>query len=115
MDQPQAERFWTRRRRRIAQSAAGTAAALAGAFGIYLGVLVYTTPDVDELRKAQTAWPSVILSADGEVIGRFSSTYQAPIALKDVSPDLIAALIATEDHRFYEHHGLAPTRIAGAA
>jgi len=115
MDQPQAESFWTRRRRRIAQSAAGAAAALAGAFGIYLGVLVYTTPDVDELRKAQTAWPSVILSADGEVIGRFSSAYQAPIALKDVSPDLIAALIATEDHRFYEHHGLDPTRIAGSA
>ncbi|HKX43843.1 MAG TPA: transglycosylase domain-containing protein [Burkholderiaceae bacterium] len=116
MDQASPENsFWTRRRRRIALWSGGVVAALAGAFGVYLAVLVHTTPDVEELRKAQTAWPSVILSADGEVIGRFSSAYQAPIALKDMPPDLIAALISTEDHRFYEHHGLDPTRIAGSA
>ncbi|HEY9063629.1 MAG TPA: transglycosylase domain-containing protein [Burkholderiaceae bacterium] len=117
MDQPQqpeTSAFWTRLRRRIAMVSGGFVAALAGAFGIYLAVLVHTTPGIDELRDAQTAWPSVILSADGEVIGRFSSAYQAPIALKDVPPDLIAALISTEDHRFFEHHGLDPTRIVGS-
>lgn len=106
--------FWTERRRRIARWAGGASAALAAGFAVYLGVLTYTTPGVDELRKAQGAWPSVILSADGEVIGRFSTAYQAPVALKDVAPDLINALIATEDHRFYDHHGLDPTRIVGS-
>ena len=106
--------FWTERRRRIARWAAAGSAAFVAAFAVYLGVLTYTTPGVDELRKAQGAWPSVILSADGEVIGRFSTAYQAPVALKDVAPDLINALIATEDHRFYDHRGLDPTRIVGS-
>jgi penicillin-binding protein 1A len=95
-------------------SAAGAAAASV-AFGIYLGVLVYTTPDVDQLKRAQAVRPSVILSADGEIIGRFSTAYQAPVTLKDVAPDLINALIATEDRRFYLHHGIDPTRILGSA
>jgi penicillin-binding protein 1A len=102
-----------RRGRRIALVAAA-GAALAVAFAAWLAVLAATTPGVEELRRAQTAWPSVILSADGEVIGRFSAAYQAPVALEDVAPAVIDALIATEDHRFYEHHGLDPARIAAS-
>ncbi len=93
--------------RMVALLAAGAGAAAV----IYLAVLVFTTPDVDALRRAQGLRASVILSADGEVIGRFASTYQAPVTLKDVAPDLINALIATEDHRFYEHHGIDPKRL----
>ncbi len=93
-----------------AWAAAGTSAAIA----VYLGVLVYTTPDVEQLRRAQAVRPSVILSSDGEVIGRFSTAYQAPVTLKSVSPDLINALVATEDHRFYEHHGIDPIRLVAS-
>ncbi|HEY4067276.1 MAG TPA: transglycosylase domain-containing protein [Burkholderiaceae bacterium] len=93
----------------------GLGAVAAGAFGIYIAVLVQTTPDVEQLRRAQALRPSVILSSDGEVIGRFSSAYQAPVALKDVSPDLVNALIATEDRRFYEHHGIDPVRLVASA
>ena len=100
-----------RRLRGSALAAVGAAAALA----VWVGVLVYTTPQVEELRRAQGVRPSVILSADGEVIGRFSTAYQAPVTLKEVPPDLINALIATEDRRFYEHSGIDPTRIVGSA
>ena len=90
-----------------------------GTFGaavaLYLGVLVFTTPDVDALQKAQALRPSVIVSSDGELIGRFSTAYQAPVALKDVSPELVHALIATEDHRFYEHGGLDFRRTLASA
>ena len=92
--------------------AAGTVCA---AVGIYLGVLVFTTPDVDALQKAQALRPSVIVSEDGEVIGRFATAYQAPVALRDVSPELVKALIATEDHRFYEHSGLDFKRTLASA
>ena len=85
------------------------------ASGVYLTVLVVTTPSVDELREASTARASVIVSSDGEVIGRFALAYQAPVALKDVAPVVVQALIATEDHRFYAHHGLDYTRILGSA
>ncbi|MDP3311188.1 MAG: transglycosylase domain-containing protein, partial [Polaromonas sp.] len=36
------------------------------------------------------------------------------IKLADISPNVVAALISTEDHRFYDHHGLDFTRIGGA-
>jgi penicillin-binding protein 1A len=95
-------------------------AALGCGFGgavlaLYLGVLLLTTPDVDALQKAQALRPSVIVSSDGEVIGRFATAYQAPVALKDVSSELVNALIATEDHRFYEHGGLDFKRTLASA
>jgi len=100
--------------KRMARWAAITAAAVGASFAVMVCVLVYTTPDVEQLRHAQAVRPSVILSADGEVIGRFATAYQAPVALKDVSPDLINALIATEDRRFYEHKGIDPIRLVAS-
>jgi penicillin-binding protein 1A len=103
------------RAKRILKWAAWSSAGAVAAIAVYLGVLAHTTPDVEQLKRAQAVRPSVILASDGEVIGRFSTVYQAPVTLKDVSPDLVNALIATEDRRFYEHHGIDPVRIFGSA
>ncbi len=110
--------FWAARQTRAGRFA--TLAAFVGAVGsiggaAYLVVLVFTTPGVEALQKAQSLRPSVIVSADGEVIGRFATAYQAPVALKDVSPELVKALIATEDHRFYEHGGIDFKRTLASA
>ena len=113
--QPAAPRRAVQRLKRIATWSALAAGGMIAATAAYLCVLVYTTPQVDDLRRAQALRPSVILSSDGEVIGRFSTLYQAPVTLKEVPPDLIRALIATEDHRFYDHYGIDPTRIVGSA
>ena len=104
----------SRLRRILTWTAWGTAG-LSAAFAVYIGVLVYTTPDVEQLKRAQAVRASVILSSDGEVIGRFSTAYQAPVTLKEVSPDLINALIATEDRRFYGHSGIDPLRLVASA
>ncbi|HWH82603.1 MAG TPA: hypothetical protein VNU71_10230, partial [Burkholderiaceae bacterium] len=79
---------WSRALRWSGVAALGLAAAAA----VYISVLVQTTPGVDELRRAQAVRPSVILSSDGEVIGRFSTLYQAPVTLREVPKDLINAL-----------------------
>jgi penicillin-binding protein 1A len=110
-----AARPWPPRLKRIARWSALTAAGAVAAAAVYLCVLVWTTPQVEELQRAQAMRPSVILSSDGDVIGRFSVAYQAPVTLKDVPKDLVNALIATEDHRFYEHSGIDPARIVGSA
>ncbi len=104
----------TRLRRILKWTAWGAGAAVV-AIAVYIGVLVSTTPDIEQLKRAQAVRASVILSSDGEVIGRFSTAYQAPVTLKEVSPDLINALIATEDGRFYTHHGLDPIRLVASA
>jgi len=113
--QPAAPHRWPHRLKRIAQGSALVVSAFAAVMAVYVCVLVYTTPQVEELQRAQALRPSVILSSDGEVIGRFSAAYQAPVTLNDVPKDLVDALIATEDHRFYAHHGIDPTRIVGSA
>ena len=108
-------RGWRHRATQIAKWFALAASAGAAALAVYLCVLVYTTPGVDDLRRAQGLRPSVILSADGEVIGRFSTSYQAPVTLKQIAPDLVNALIATEDHRFHQHIGIDPKRMLASA
>ncbi len=110
-----AARPWPQRLKRIARWPVLTATGVIAATALYLSVLVWTTPQIDALRRAQNLRPSVILSSDGEVIGRFATVYQAPVSLNDVPRDLIDALISTEDHRFREHHGIDPTRIVGSA
>lgn len=42
------------------------------------------------------------------------SIYRVPVSLDDVSRDLVEAVLAVEDQRFFEHHGVDPHRIAGA-
>jgi penicillin-binding protein 1A len=46
--------------------------------------------------------------------GSFEQGLQERVKLSQVSPHVVTALIATEDHRFYDHHGVDFTRIAGA-
>lgn len=41
--------------------------------------------------------------------------HRTTVALKDISPHIIRAVLAVEDERFYSHHGIDVKRIAGAA
>ena len=91
-----------------------TAAALLMALLAYLLILIPLTPGIDDLKQASTARPSVIVSSDGRELGTFEQGLQERVRLSQVSPHVVTALIATEDHRFYDHHGVDFTRIAGA-
>ena len=82
---------------------------------LYALVLIPFTPSIDDLRKAKDAKPSVVLSADGQELAVFRRTNRDWVKLLDISPNVVAALISTEDHRFYQHHGLDLKRTASAA
>lgn len=84
------------------------------AFFLYLVILIPLTPGIDDLRQASTARPSIILSADGQELGTFEKGLQERVKLSQVSPHVLKALISTEDHRFYDHHGVDFRRVAGA-
>ncbi|RZK99863.1 MAG: penicillin-binding protein [Rubrivivax sp.] len=81
-------------------------AALAIAAAAYVGYQVSQAPAITELKTTKVPEPSVILSADGKTIGRFQEQRSQPVTLVQVSPYVIQALIATEDHRFREHSGV---------
>ena len=73
---------------------------------LYALVLIPFTPSISDLRKAKTAKPSVVMSADGQELAAFTRTNRDWVKLADISPSVVNALVATEDHRFYDHHGI---------
>ncbi|WP_323119113.1 penicillin-binding protein 1A [Burkholderia alba] len=90
-------------------------AALPALFLLYVLALIPFTPGIGDIRKARVDAPAQILSADGKLLAEFKPANREWVALADISPHMVDALIATEDHRFYEHHGLDWRRTAGAA
>ncbi len=92
--------------REIAVGVAWAIAAIPLLLLLYTLVLIPFTPSISDLRKAKTAKPSVVMSSDGQALAVFKRANRDWVKLADISPNVVAALIATEDHRFYEHHGL---------
>jgi len=89
--------------------AAGLLAILA-----WLLVLIPLTPGIDDLEQASRSRPTVILDAGGKPLGTFEKGLQERVKLSQISPYVVQALVATEDHRFYQHHGIDFKRVAGA-
>ncbi len=81
---------------------------------LYTIVLIPFTPSISDIRKAGSEQPAQILSADGRKITEFKQSNRQWVALKEISPQVVKALIATEDHRFYDHFGLDWRRTASA-
>ena len=90
-------------------------AALPILFLAYALVLIPFTPGIGDIRKAKLEQPARVLSADGREVAQFKWANREWVGLAEISPQVRAALIATEDHRFYEHHGIDFYRLAGAA
>lgn len=80
----------------------------------YMLLLIPFTPGIRDLKQARAARATTIVSADGKELASFDQGLQERVKLSQISPHVITALIATEDHRFYEHHGVDFTRIGGA-
>ncbi|MTH47722.1 peptidoglycan glycosyltransferase/peptidoglycan DD-transpeptidase MrcA [Escherichia alba] len=90
---------------------------LLGAGSIY-GLYRYIEPqlpDVATLRDVRLQIPMQIYSADGELIAQYGEKRRIPVTLEQMPPEMIKAFIATEDSRFYEHHGVDPVGIFRAA
>jgi penicillin-binding protein 1A len=49
---------------------------------------------------------SEVYYADGTLIGRYYKENRSPVEFNKISPNIINALIATEDVRFYHHNGV---------
>jgi len=82
---------------------------------LYALILIPFTPSISDIRKVVSEQPAQILSADGKKLAEFKQSNRVWVKLADISPHVINALIATEDHRFYQHFGLDWRRTASAA
>jgi penicillin-binding protein 1A len=81
---------------------------------LYVIALIPFTPGIGDLRKAKSATPSVVLSSDGVVLAEYKRINRQWVPLEKIAPSVVEALIATEDHRFYQHHGIDLRRTAGS-
>lgn len=72
---------------------------------VYLGLTghVPTSSQLHEIKNPQAA---EVFSADGKLLGRYYVENRSHVEFDEISPNVINALIATEDARFYEHRGI---------
>ncbi len=81
-----------------------------GAFGLFIA-FIYAgffgpLPDREDWEHIENATASLVLSTDGELIGKYFLENRTNVAYEQLPSHLIDALVATEDHRFYRHRGL---------
>ena len=91
------------------------------AFFLYLGAvdinllwLFGKSPGFIAIKDAVTSEASEIYSDDGVLIGKYFNENRTPVKFEDVNPVFWKALIATEDERFYSHHGIDYRGLASA-
>lgn len=65
-------------------------------------------PPVEQLENPIDKYASQIISTDGKTLGSYahSKDNRLFVNYKDLSPELVKALIATEDKRFTDHSGI---------
>jgi penicillin-binding protein 1A len=83
------------------------------AMGGYFIYLVQGLPSIEELENPQTAIATEVRSRDGAVLDRYFIENRTYATIDNISPNVINALIATEDHRFFDHWGIDIQRLIG--
>ena len=63
-------------------------------------------PSLKELENPEADLASEVYSADGKLMGKYYAENRSEIKYNQISPDIINALVATEDVRFKDHSGI---------
>ncbi|MBQ6727120.1 MAG: transglycosylase domain-containing protein [Bacteroidales bacterium] len=74
-------------------------------FALSMGCLGFM-PSFEELENPHSNLASEVISADGEILGFIGVENRSNVSYDEISPNVINALIATEDVRFYDHSGI---------
>jgi len=95
------------------------ALAAGGLTGIIAAYQLNYSQAANEVAALATYRPSVvtrIYADDGKtVIGEFALEKRIPLKYEEIPPNVKNAILAVEDARFYDHMGIDPIRIIGAA
>lgn len=68
----------------------------------WLGAL----PTFEELENPESNLATEVISIDGKTLGKYATENRTPIKYKELPQNIVKALVATEDERFYEHSGI---------
>ncbi|MGQ9753939.1 MAG: transglycosylase domain-containing protein [Thermaceae bacterium] len=89
-----------------------------------LGYMAYAftrdLPDLSVFERLRLTSTSAIYARDGSLLALVASIeegraiHRRPVRLSEVSPAAVAAILASEDRRFFSHYGLDLVRLLGA-
>ncbi len=65
-------------------------------------------PSFEELENPKTNLATEIYTDDGTILGKYFIENRTNVPYQEISPNLVNALLATEDARFYKHSGVDP-------
>src|ERR1700754_2009580 len=83
-----------------------------GAFVLFLVLInlgVFgSLPSLKELENPSITLATEVFAEEGTPMGKYykDKGNRRSVEVKDISPNVVNALIATEDERFYEHSGI---------
>ncbi len=81
------------------------------------GFVIFSVWDLPQVQTLEEYHPSItsrVYSDSNKLLAEFFLENRRPVALEDVPQTLTKALIATEDSRFYSHHGIDYRGVARA-
>ena len=91
--------------------------------GLLLLILIFTAanfgllgkmPSLKELENPEADLASEIYTADGKLMGKYYAENRSEAKYNEISPNIIHALVATEDQYFYDHSGIDAKAVARA-
>ncbi len=90
--------------------------ALVGTFAYTYAQVAEDLPELDQYSATELAQTSVVYDSTGEVVDELHGVQNRfVVSLEEIDPSLRDAVIAVEDHRFYEHRGVDFEAIGRAA
>jgi penicillin-binding protein 1A len=78
---------------------------------LFLGGMLFLAsksdlPQFQQLENPDVSQASEVYTADGELLGKYFNVNRNNVSFRDLSPNLVNALVATEDERYYSHSGI---------
>jgi penicillin-binding protein 1A len=105
-----------RANRRLSLAAAVTMLIGIGVTVWFVASILRAVPDREALRGIGTmAQATTLLDAKNQHAFTIFREQRIDVPLSSVSPQLVQAILAIEDQRFYDHRGVDVIRVAGAA
>lgn len=81
---------------------------------LFLAWCAYDLPGPERLNELKGQPSVAVMAADGSLLASYGDLYGDSVRLADLPPYLPAAVLATEDRRFYSHWGIDLRGIARA-
>ncbi len=86
--------------------------------GLALGLtslgLFGALPNVEQIANPDTKLASEMITEDGKSLGTFFRENRLAVNYDEISPNMVQALVATEDERFFQHSGIDARSLARA-